>query len=122
MNRRRISLALAVLLLMGLVANWRLVFWVFRIGDPLGLLIGITWLLLVLATVVGLASSRRWGAFGLLLLAPFSTVLLASPLFPGMQLVGLRGPLALALWNLVALLSGVAILRIPHVPERNQTS
>ena len=117
MNRRTVSRVIAVLLLIGLVANWRLALWVFGVREPLGLLVGVTWLALVIATVVGLSMGRRWGAYSLLALAPFSTVMLSAPLFPGMHLVGLKGPIALAAWNLVALLSGVAVLWAADDPE-----
>ncbi len=117
MNRRSISRVLGLLLLMGLIANWRLALLVFRIRNPLGLLVGVTWLALVIATLVGLSRVQRWGAYSLLVLAPFSTVMLATPLFPGMHLVGLGGPIALAVWNLVALLGGVAVLRARDVRE-----
>jgi hypothetical protein len=117
MNRRSISRVLAILLLVGLAANWRLALSVFRIRDPLGLLVGVMWLGLTVATVVGLSRVRRWGAYTLLVLAPFSTVMLATPLLPGMHLVGLRGPLALAIWNLVALVCGVVVLRTADAPE-----
>jgi len=117
MNRRTISRVLAIVLFVGLAANWRLVLWVFRIRDPLGFLVGVTWLGLVVATLVGLSRVRRWGAYTLLVLAPFSTVMLATPLLPGMHVVGLRGPLALAIWNLVALLCGVLVLRTADAPQ-----
>jgi hypothetical protein len=109
---------LAGLLLIGLIANWQIVFWVFRIRELLGLLVGVTWLTLVIAAVVGLARIRRSGVYSLLVLAPFSTVMLSVPLLPGMRLVGLDGPIALAAWNLVALLGGVAVFWAPDGPER----
>jgi len=118
MNRRTISRVLAALLLIGLAFNWRLVLWVFGIREPIALLVGVVWLALVVATIVGLARGRRWGAACLLVLAPFSTVMLATPLLPGMHAVGLKGPLALTIWNLVALLGGLIVLRTSGVPER----
>jgi hypothetical protein len=118
MNRRTISRVLAALLVIGLAFNWSLVVWVFRIREPIGLLVGVTWLVLVVGTIVGLARGRRWGAGCLLVLAPFSTMMLATPLLPGMHAVGLKGPLALAVWNLIALLGGLFVLRASDVPER----
>ena len=115
MNRLRIGQILAVLLLIGLAANWRLALWVFRVQDRLGLVIGAAWLVLVILTVAGLASGLRWAAFTLFVLAVFSTAALSIPLFPGMHIVGLRGPIALAAWNFVPLLAGVIFLRIRDV-------
>lgn len=114
-SRRQISRVLAILLLMGLVANWRQVLWVFRIRDTLGLLVGATWLALVIATVVGLSMVRSWGAYSLFVLAVFSTIMLSTPLFPGMHALGLRGPIALTIWNLMAVLGGVVVLRMTRV-------
>jgi hypothetical protein len=118
MNRRTISRVLAALLLIGLAFNWRVVLWVFRIRDPIGLAVGVMWLVLVVSTILGLSRGRRWGAGCLLVLAPFSTVMLSTPLLPGMHAVGLKGPVALAIWNLVALLGGLMVLRTSDVPER----
>jgi len=118
MNRRTISRVLAALLILGLAFNWRLVLWVVRIREPVGLLVGVIWMVLVLATIAGLAQGRRWGAGCLLVLAPFSTIMLSTPLLPGMHAVGLKGPLALTVWNLVALLGGLIVLRTSDVPER----
>src|SRR5207249_2224430 len=109
---------LAVLLLIGLLDNWRIPIWALRVQDPVGLLVGVTWLALLVASVVGLWRVQRRGAYSLLVLAPFSTVLLATPLLPAMHLVGLKGPLALALWNLVALVGAVVALRAADHPER----
>ena len=116
---RSISRLLAFLLLLGLAANWRQVLWVFGIRDPLGLTVGVTWLALVIASVVGLSMIRRFGAYSLIVLAVFSTLMLSIPLFPGMHAVGLRGPTALTVWNLVALLCGVAVLRLSQQRLRN---
>ena len=118
MDRRGISRVLAALLLVGLAFNWRLVLWVFRIREPIGLVVGLTWLALVVVTIIGLARGRRWGAVCLLVLAPFSTVMLSTPLLPGMHAVGLRGPVALVIWNLLALLGGLIVLRGSNVVER----
>jgi hypothetical protein len=117
MNRPNISRLLGALIFVGLVANWRLAPWTFRVQDPIGGLVGLTWLGLAIVSVVGLLRVRRWGAYCLLVLAPFSTIMLATPLFPGMHLVGLRGPVALVIWNLAALVSGVALLRMRDVPD-----
>jgi hypothetical protein len=117
MNSRRISQLLAALLLIGLIANWRLVVWAFSIREPIGLFVGITWLALVIAALVGLSTVRRWGAYTLLVLAVFSTIALSTPLFPGMHPLGLKGPIALAFWNLVPLVGAVALLRLRRKPE-----
>lgn len=111
MNRRTISRALAVLLLAGLLANWRLALWMFRVRDPVGAAIGVSWLALIIVSVIGLLRVRRWGVYCLFALAPLSTAMLAAPLLPGMQVVGLRGPLALVAWNAAALVGGVVVLR-----------
>ncbi len=111
MNRRSISWVLAALLLLGLIENWRIVLWVFRVREPLGLLVGLTWLALVVSSVVGLFRVRKWGAYSLLVLAVFSTGMLSTSLFPGMHVAGLGGPLALTLWNLMAAIGGVLLLR-----------
>jgi hypothetical protein len=117
-NNRNIGRILAVLLLGGVLENWCLVPWVSGARDLASLLIGVTWLGLTLAGVIGLVMTRRWGAYCVLLLAPFSTVLLATPLFPGMHLLGLRGPMALAGWNLFALVMAIVVLRSRDVPGR----
>ena len=113
MTRRAVGWALAALLLLGLAVNWRLVLWVFRVRDPLGLAVGLLWLALIIISVIGLSQARRWGAYTLIVLAPLSTVMLAAPLLPGMNVVGLRGPLALVVWNAVALVGGLVVLRPP---------
>jgi|SRR5213592_2339401 len=120
MKRRSIGRLLAALLLVGFLENWRIPLWALRVRDPVGLLVGVTWLALLAASVVGLWSVRRWGAYSLLVLAPFSTVMLATPLLPAMHLVGLKGPLALALWNLVALVGAVVALRAADHPDRRE--
>src|SRR4051812_36766497 len=91
MNRRTLSHVLGALLLVGLAENWRLALWTFRIRELLGILVGLTWWVLTIASLVGLFRVRRWGAYSFLVLAPFSTIMLGTPLFPGMHLVGLRG-------------------------------
>jgi hypothetical protein len=53
-----------------------------------------------------------------LVLAPFSTVMLATPLFPGMHLLGLKGPIALTGWNLLALAAAIVVLRSQDVSDR----
>lgn len=113
MTRRAVSWLLAALLLVGLVVNWRLALWVFRVRDPLGLAVGLSWLALILVSTIGLIQVRRWGAYALIILAPLSTVMLAAPLWPGMHVVGLTGPLGLAVWNAVALVGGLFVLRTP---------
>jgi hypothetical protein len=122
MNRRSIAQVLAVLLFIGLLENWRTVLWVFRIRDSLGLLVGVTWLALVLGSVIGLFRAKQWGVFSLLVLVPFATVMLGIPVFPGMHLIGLRGPLALAAWNIIALLGAVAVVRTPAFASVNQAT
>jgi hypothetical protein len=118
MTKRSISRVLAALLLAGLLENWRLVAWVAGARDLLLLLVGVTWLALVVVSVVGLLRARRWGAYMVLVLAPFSTVMLATPLFPGMHLLGLKGPIALAGWNLLALGAAIVVLCSQGVPDR----
>ena len=108
---------LAALLFIGLLVNWRLVVWVLRVRDVWGIVVGVTWLALTLASVVGLARARRWGAYSLLVLAPFSTAMLATPLLPGVDLVGLRGPVALVVWNAIALVGAVLVLRSREHPD-----
>jgi hypothetical protein len=117
MKLRILSRILAALLLVGLLFNWRLVAWVFRVRDVLGIVVGVTWLVLTLAGVIGLARARRWGAYSLLVLAPLSTVMLATPLLPGIDLVGGRGPVALVAWNAIALVGAVLVLRTREHPD-----
>lgn len=114
MNRRQISQILAVLLLIGLAGNWRLAIWIVRTPEPPGLAVGVMWFGLVITTVIGLWRVHRWGAYTLIVLALFSTVALSTPLLPGMHLVGLSGPVALAAWNCLALLGRS---HHPPIPE-----
>ena len=118
MTRRAISWVLAALLLLGLAVNWRLALWVLGVRDPLGLVVGVSWLALLLTSVIGLSRVRRWGAYTLIVLAPLSTVMLAAPLLPGMHVVGLKGPLGLVVWNVVALLGAIIVLRTPASSAR----
>jgi hypothetical protein len=122
MHRRSFSQGLAALLLIGLAANWRVVLWIVSVRLSTGLVLGAIWLALVIATVVGLGRVRRWGAYTLIVLAGFSTVAFSTPLFPGMHMVGFKGPIALTVWNLVALLSGIVILRTPHLSAALDTA
>jgi hypothetical protein len=114
MNRPNSSRLLAAVLVAGCIENWRLLGWIFRIRG-IGLLVGAAWLGLVIASVFGLVRARRWGAYILFVLAPYSTIMIGTPLFPGMHLFGFKGPVALALWNLLAIAAGVLVLRTPDV-------
>jgi len=118
MSKLSISRALAALLLAGLLENWRLVVWVATVRDLLSVLVGVTWLGLVIASLIGLFRARRWGAYMVVVLALFSTVMLAIPLFPAMHLLGLKGPIALAVWNLLAVAFAIVVLRREDVPDR----
>ena len=118
MSKGSISRVLAVLVSAGLLENWQLAAWVTSVRGLVPVLVGVTWLGLALASVIGLAMPRRWGAYTVLVLAPFSTVMLGAPLFPGMHLLGLKGPIALAAWNLLALAAAIVVLRSQDVPDR----
>jgi hypothetical protein len=118
LNRLSVSRILAALLLAGLVENWQLVAWLTGVRDWLSFLVGLTWLGLLIGSVIGLVRVRRWGIYLVFVLAPFSTIMLSTPLLPGMRLFGLRGPVALSAWNLLAVAIGIVVLRTQHVPDR----
>jgi hypothetical protein len=119
LHRLSIGRILAALLLAGFIENWRLIVWVFRVRD-IGSVVGAAWLGLVVASIMGLILGRRWGAKILFVLAPYSTVMLATPLLPGMDFFGFRGPIALALWNLLAIAAGVLVLRTPDLRSHSE--
>jgi hypothetical protein len=117
-SKLSLTRALGVLLLAGLLENWRLVAWVIRVRGLVPLLVGVTWLGLSAAGVIGLLKARPWGAYTVLVLAPFSTIMLSTPLLPGMHLLGLKGPIALAGWNLLAFSMAILVLRSKDVLDR----
>ena len=75
------------------------------------LLLSWAWILLTGATVAGLATGRRWSAYALLALVPFSTILLSIPLIPVVASVAPQEyrPALMALVNIL-LLTVVPIL------------
>jgi hypothetical protein len=113
---RRLSQILAVLLLGSLAENWRLVAVVLYPRDATAFVLGGVWLGLVVGSGVGLLKQQRWGAYLLLLLAPYGTVMLATPLVPGVGLLGLASSRVLAL-NLAVFVGG-ALLAHAMPPSR----
>jgi hypothetical protein len=83
-----LSRALAIALCLSLVE--RAVLFRFAIAPAMGIQTSLTawamssaWLGLVILTIAGLAGGRKWGAYSLTLLSPFSTLLMSVPLLPG---------------------------------------
>ena len=111
MSKRILGRFVATLLLASLVENWSLLGFLVRAREPVLFLVCATWTGLFVGSVIGLLQSQRWGAILLALLAPFSTIFLSTPLLPGMHLVGLKGPLALAAVNLIVLVAAIYLAR-----------
>jgi hypothetical protein len=104
MDVRRLGQVVAIVLVGVLIENWRLVTMVLYPRDAVVFLIGGTWLALLVASGAGLVQGKRWGAYTLMVLAPYSAALLATPLIPGIsQLLGIRGPFTVVALNVVVL-------------------
>ena len=112
MSGRKVALIVATLLIASLAENWRLFGLLIRASEPVLFLVCATWSALFLGSIVGLLQRQRWGAVLLVVLAPFSTLFLATPLLPGMHLVGLKGPVALAALNFLMLAAGIYLVRV----------
>jgi hypothetical protein len=107
MHPRRLAQVVAIVLLGALVANWRLVSLVLNPADATAFLVVAGWVGLLLASAIGLVQGKRWGAYALLALVPYSTILLSTPLIPAIdQLATMRGWLPLTVVNLVVLMAG----------------
>lgn len=112
MDAHRVGQLVAALLLGTLVERWRLVTMVLYPQNIYVFLVGGTWLALVLASANGLFKGRRWGAYLLLVLAPFSTIMLSIPLVPGVSLLlGIQGPTTMIALNVAMLVAGVVLAR-----------
>jgi hypothetical protein len=105
MNPRRLAQVAALVLLGALIANWQLVGIMLHASEVILFLVCAGWLGLLLASTGGLVRGKRWGAYALLALVPYSTMLLGTPLIPGIDhLGGLRGWPLLAAPSLVELM------------------
>jgi hypothetical protein len=71
------------------------------------------WMILIVATITGLALRRRWGAISLIALVPVSTVLLGLPLVPLVTRFASTSfrPYAVMAVNVVLLLAVPTLLR-----------
>jgi hypothetical protein len=106
---------LAVLLLGVVIDRWRLLQILASPADSsaLVLLVTLSWLGLLLASVVGLLGARRWGPVSLLLLVLVSTVFHGIPLVPGVSrlLPAAVRPGSVFILNLVVAAAAVLLLR-----------
>ena len=118
MNRKLwLSRILPFVLLGTLLEHWDLVRFAVTAWrhTMLGFGVSLAWLMLILASIVGIRARRRWGALSLIALMPVSTVMLGVSLVPlvtSVFPVGVR-PYVLMLLNVLVLVAAVVLATPP---------
>jgi hypothetical protein len=124
--RRKLWLSRIIpfVLLGTLLDHWEMIRFVFTSWDDtkLGFGLSLAWLVLLLASVIGIRAGRRWGALSLIVLMPVSTIMLSVSLVPFLTSIvpAAARPYVMMALNLLMLIAAIVLATPPvrrAVPE-----